>query len=65
MSREKEAYEDNLLRLKEFFPTSEVLSVKEVSRFAGKDVRTVKKIYPLANGYISIATLARAMSPAK
>jgi len=65
MSREREAYEDNLLRLKEFFPSSEILSAREVAKFAGKDVRTVKKIFPLANGYISVATLARAMSPAK
>lgn len=64
MARNCEAYEDNLIRLKNYFPAAEVLSAKEVSNWAGKDVRTVKKLFPFsASGYISLATLARSLSP--
>ena len=43
MPIEKEAYRDNVERLKSFFPDKELLNMKEVSDFCGIDVRTVKK----------------------
>lgn len=49
------------MRLKEFFPNKELLNVCDVARFAGLDPRTVKKRYPFTNGYITVATLARAL----
>ena len=62
MPREKEAYRDNLERLKSVFPDKELLNIKEVSTFCGIDVRTVKKIFNITDKYISIASLARKLS---
>lgn len=62
MSREKEAYRDNLERIKNIFPNKEILNVKEVSMFCGVDVRTVRKLFDIKNNYISVAKLAREMS---
>lgn len=62
MPIEKEAYRDNVERLKSFFPDKELLNMKEVSDFCGIDVRTVKKILNINDKYISIASLARKLS---
>lgn len=62
MPIEKEAYRDNVERLKNFFPDKELLNMKEVSDFCGIDVRTVKKILNINDKYISIASLARKLS---
>lgn len=62
MPREKEAYRDNLERLKNVYPDKELLNLKEVSTFCGVDVRTVKKILGTTDKYISIASLARKLS---
>lgn len=59
--RQNEFYEDNVLRLKEFFPAKELLNVGDVAKFAGLDRRTVEKRYPFTSGYITVATLARAL----
>lgn len=59
--RQSEYYEDNVLRLKELFPTKELLNVGDVAKFAGLDRRTVKKRYPFTNNGITVATLARAL----
>lgn len=62
MPIEKEAYRDNVERLKSFFPDKELLNMKEVSDFCGIDVRTVKKLLNINDKYISIASLARKLS---
>ena len=62
MARELVAYRDNLERVIEAFPNKEMLNITEVRNFFKMDVRTVKKLIPFRNEYISIATLARYMS---
>lgn len=62
MAREKESYRDNILRIKEFYPTKEMLNKNEVALFTGLDPRTVKKIFEFNGAYISVASLARQMS---
>lgn len=62
MSREKEGYRDNLVRLDEHFPNKELLETKELADFLGVCARTVKKHFPIKNGYISKAEAARTMS---
>ncbi len=57
-------YLDNLRMLEEKAPGKEVLNLKETAAILGfKDVRTVKKLYPFVNGYISLPTLARCLTP--
>lgn len=57
-------YQDNLARLQEKSNGKEVLNLRETALILGfKDARTVKKLYPFENGYISLATLARCMTP--
>lgn len=57
-------YQDNLNRLKEKANGRELLNLKETTRILGfKDTRTVKKMFPFIDGYISLATLARCMTP--
>lgn len=63
MAREKEAYRDNLERIKEAFPDKEILSLKETAEFTGLNWRTVKKMFSFNQfNKISVATLAREMS---
>ena len=62
MAREKPAYRDNVERIKLIFLDKELLTVKDASQFLGIDVRTVKKYFPIKNGFISVATLARELS---
>lgn len=62
MPREKEAYRDNIKRLKAAYPDKELLNMREVSDFCGVDVRTVKRILNITDKYISIASLARKLS---
>jgi len=58
-------YRDNLTRLQERSGGKEVLNLRETALILGfKDTRTVKKLFPFKNGYISLATLARCMTPA-
>lgn len=69
MAREKAAYRDNLERIQEAFPGKEILCLKELAGWLHMDGRTVKRLFPM-NGtgkrgstcWISVATLARAMS---
>ena len=61
--REKAAYRDNVERIKVMFPDKELLCVKDVVRFTGLSINTVKKVFKFMDGhYISVATLARALS---
>lgn len=62
MSREKEAYRDNLELLIEFFGDKKVLTIKDVCRYTKHCYRYCIKHYPFKNGEISIATLARVLS---
>lgn len=69
MAREKEAYRDNLERIIDQFPGKEILTQKEIARWLHMDARTVKSAFPMKGGgtqgatcWISVATLARAMS---
>lgn len=57
-------YQDNLNRLKEKAHDRELLNLKETAEILGfKDTRTVKNMFPFIDGYISLATLARCMTP--
>ncbi|MCI7735195.1 MAG: hypothetical protein MSK39_10460 [Dysosmobacter sp.] len=69
MAREKEAYRDNLERILEAFPGREIITQKELAAWLHMDSRTVKQTFPMKGGgtqgstcWISVATLARAMS---
>ncbi len=62
MAREKEAYRDNIERIKAFYPDKELLNMTEVSAFCGIDIRTIKKILNISEKYISVASLARKLS---
>lgn len=62
MALEKPSYRDNLERIKEKYPNKELLTTKDVADFCGIDIRTAKKRFDLTKNYISVATLARALS---
>lgn len=59
---ENPAYRDNLEMLYERFPDKPILTLKDVSDWMGRDPRTVKKLYGVGRGGISVATLARKLS---
>lgn len=64
MEHEDRIYQDNLTRLQEKADGKELLNLRETAKILGfRDVRTVKKLYPFVNGYISLATLARCLTP--
>ena len=64
MEHEDRIYRDNLIRLQEKSGGKELLNLRETAKILGfRDVRTVKKLYPFVNGYISLATLARCLTP--
>jgi len=57
-------YRDNLERLLNKSGGKEVLNLRETAELLGfRDTRTVKRLYPFVDGYISIATLARCLTP--
>ena len=57
-------YRDNLEQLRSKAQGKEVLNLRETADILGfKDVRTVKRKYPFVDGYISVATLARCLTP--
>lgn len=62
MPMEKEAYRDNLERIKNSYPTKELLNVTEVTKFMGVDRGTVERRFSFKRGDISVATLARELS---
>ena len=56
-------YRDNLERFREKTNGKELLNLRETAALLGlKDPRTVKKMFPFVNGYITIATLARCVT---
>lgn len=63
MPREKEGYRETLEMLMMVFPNRFTVKATELSKWLGKDVRTIKKHYPIkADGTISLAMLARCLS---
>lgn len=63
MPRERPAYRDNLQDILEFFGGKRVLSIQDVRQYTGMvDLRTIKRHFPVRDGIISAATLARCLS---
>lgn len=57
-------YHDNLNRFREKANGKELLNLRETAILLGlKDTRTVKKMFPFVNGYITLSTLARCVTP--
>lgn len=64
MCSQDQLYQDNLQRLWERSNGKEILNLRETAAVLGfKDSRTVKRLYPFKDGYISLATLARCITP--
>ena len=64
MGLQDKLYEDNLNRLMEKAKGREILNLRETADILGvRDTRTVKRRYPFSEGYISLATLARCLTP--
>lgn len=61
MPREKPEYRDNYAALLEYFGDKRLLSIADVARYAGRDRRTVGKLYNISPEGITIPTLARRM----
>lgn len=63
---EGEFYRDNLEQILAFTGGKHLLNIKMIGSFTGLSVNTVKKYFPLnENGYITAATLARALTKTK
>ncbi len=63
MSREREAYRDNLQAILEFSHGRHLLAVGEARQYLGfADNRTVKRLFPVREGFISAETLARCLA---
>ena len=64
MSREKCGYAENLARLREVFPSREMLTTKDVAAFTGLDRHTVRRKirFNEATSKISVQDLARQIS---
>lgn len=57
-------YRDTLAFLREKSGGKEILNLRETADILGfKDVRTVKKKFPFVDGYITLVTLARCLTP--
>ena len=64
MYSEEQLFRDNINQLREKAQGKEFLNLRETANILGfRDTRTVKKKFPFVNGYISIATLARCITP--
>lgn len=64
MTLEETLYRDNLNMLRERAGGKEILNLRETAAILGfKDTRTVKKLFPYVDGYITLATLARCLTP--
>lgn len=63
MSREAEFYRDNLEDILAFTGGKHLLTVADLCRYTGMvDQRTVKRHFPVVDGYISAATLAQCLA---
>ena len=64
MFLEEIMYRDNLRMLREKADGKEMLNLRETANILGfKDTRTVKKMFPFVDGYITLPTLARCLTP--
>ena len=64
MFLEEIMYRDNLRMLREKAGGKEMLNLRETANILGfKDTRTVKKMFPFVDGYITLPTLARCLTP--
>lgn len=64
MYSREQLFQDNLEQLRKKANGKEVLNLRETAEILGfRDARTVKKRYPFVDGYISLATLARCLTP--
>lgn len=61
MARETEYAREVRARLAEMYPNKQILNISEVSKFTGRDRKTVKKVFPFVNGYISAVKLCNLM----
>ncbi len=58
--RERDGYRDLVADLREYFGKDHnLLTAKEVARYCGRDVRTIKKNYSIPKTGITIPMLAR------
>ena len=62
MPREHIDYRNNLERLNELYPETEMLNVKQTARVMGYTPETVRRKVPFCDRRISKAALARIMS---
>lgn len=63
MPRERTGYRENLQDILEFFNGKRLLTLSDVKAYTGLvDDRSVKRRFPIANHYISAATLALYLS---
>lgn len=62
MAREHPAYRDNLERLNEFFPDSELFTRAELMKFTKRDRQTVVNIFPFEGKYITKVNFARMLA---
>lgn len=64
MYSKEQLFQDNVEQLRKRAGGKELLNLRETAEVLGfKDARTVKKMFPFVNRYISIATLARCITP--
>lgn len=62
MPREPKAYRDNLEDILEFTDGRRLVTQKEVAKYLGRDVKTVRRVYGVDRNGISAPTLARMLS---
>lgn len=62
MPREKEGYRDHLEMLADAFPDKKLLNAAEVARWAGRDVRMIRRLYFGDKVLLTHAELARKLS---
>ena len=59
--KELQEYRDNYESLMAYFGDKRLLRIKDVAKYCGRDERTVKELYDIQKGGITIPTLARRM----
>lgn len=63
MPRERPAYRDNLEDILAFTGGKRMLTTADVRKYTGMvDIRTIKRHFPIRDGFIAAATLARCLA---
>lgn len=62
MPREPGAYRDNLEDILAFTEGRRLVTQKEVAKYLGRDVKTVRRVYGVDKNGISAPTLARKLA---